>query len=134
MQTIKRLLKHAHDPFMALLTYCTTPLPWCNLSPTELLMGRHLRTLVPQTDSLLIPKWSFLREFKRLNQDFKDRQKRDFDCRHRAQELPPIPDDKDVLISTEGGSIPGRVVSRAPASTLYVVEPKRAKFFGIAAS
>ena len=42
VQTAKRLLKNAEDPYMALLTYRNTPLTWCNLSPTQLLMGRCL--------------------------------------------------------------------------------------------
>ena len=125
VQTIKRLLKRSKSPFMALLTYIATPLPWCNLSPAELRMGRRLRTLVPQTDKLLISKWSFLPDFKRLNAEFKDRQKRDFDWRHRVKELPPIPDDNEVWISTDGGSTPGRIVSQAPTSRSYVVETDR---------
>ena len=44
VQTVKRLLKRSKDPYMALLSYRATPLPWCNLSPTELLMGRRIRT------------------------------------------------------------------------------------------
>ena len=40
VQAVKRLLKQSDGPYMALLTYRTTPLPWCNFSPSELLMGR----------------------------------------------------------------------------------------------
>ena len=72
VQTVKRRLKHSESPFLALLTYRVTPLPWFNLSPAELLMGRRLRTIVPQTDNPLIQKWSFLLQFKRLNAEFKD--------------------------------------------------------------
>ena len=56
VQTVKRLLSKFEDPSLALLSYRATPLPWCNLSPAELLMGRRLRTTVPQTDEQLIPK------------------------------------------------------------------------------
>lgn len=55
------------------------PLPWCNLSPAELLMGRCLRTTVPVIDKWLIPKWPYIPEFKRLNTNYKDQQKADFD-------------------------------------------------------
>ena len=36
VQTTKRLLSRSGDPQLALLTYRATPLPWCNLSPTQL--------------------------------------------------------------------------------------------------
>ena len=122
VQTVKRLLKRSSDPFSALLSYRATPLPWCNLSPAELLMGRRLRTTVPQTDKALVPRWSFLPEFKRLNREFKEQQKRNFDRSHRVCELPPIPDDQDVWISTEGEPKPGTVVSSAATPRAYVVE------------
>ena len=115
VQTVKRLLRKSEDPpFLALLSDCATPLPWCNLSPAELLMGRRLRTTLPQTDDQLIPKWSFIPQFKRQNCEFKERQKTDFDRRHRARELPPILSDHDVWVSAEDGTIPGKVVSVAP--------------------
>ena len=36
VQTVKNLLKNATDPFLALLSYRATPLPWCGRSPSEL--------------------------------------------------------------------------------------------------
>ena len=49
VKTMKGLLKHTADPYMALLSYRSTPLPWCNYSPAELLMGRKVKTDIPQT-------------------------------------------------------------------------------------
>ena len=66
---MKNLLIKATDPFLALLA---TPLPWCGRSPLELLMGR------------------------KANQEYKQRQKRDFDERHRVRDLPDIPANTDV--------------------------------------
>ncbi len=48
VKTEKSLLEKSPDPYMALLSYRATPLPWCGLSPAELLMGRRLRTDIPQ--------------------------------------------------------------------------------------
>ena len=48
VKTVKGLLEPTTDPYLALLTYRATPFPWCGLSPTELLMGRRLKTDVPQ--------------------------------------------------------------------------------------
>ena len=40
VKTIKSLLQETSDTYLALLSYRATPLPWCRLSPAELLMGR----------------------------------------------------------------------------------------------
>ena len=60
VQSIKNLLKNAEDPHLAVLSYRATPHPWCKLSPTELSMGQHIRTLVPVTDKHLILTWSYI--------------------------------------------------------------------------
>ena len=82
VKTIKKMLKQSKDPYVALLNYRATPLPWCKRSPAELLMGRRLRTRIPRLPEQLQPTWSYLEEFRKLNQKFKARQKRDFDKRH----------------------------------------------------
>ncbi len=128
VQTVKQLLKkqlqdHSADPYMALLTYRTTPLTWCGLSPDELLMGRRLRTSLPQTDKLLIPEWSYLPEFKNADDQLKTQQKRDFDKRHRAHELPDLHVGTHVWVKTgEQDPIPGRVVGTAARPRSYVVD------------
>ena len=48
VRTVKGLLEHTSDPYKALLSYRATPLPWCGLSPAELLMGRKIRTDTPE--------------------------------------------------------------------------------------
>ena len=50
-KTIKTLLQQADDPHLALLNYRATPLPWCGLSPAELLFGQRPRTTIPQVTS-----------------------------------------------------------------------------------
>ena len=55
VKTIKSLIAETSDIYLALLSYRATPLPWCRLSPAELLMGRRPRTDVPQVSNLLIP-------------------------------------------------------------------------------
>jgi len=39
VQTLKQLMKKSDDIYQGLLNYRSTPLPWCNISPAELLMG-----------------------------------------------------------------------------------------------
>ena len=42
VKTVKKLLKSSKDPHLALFSYQTTPLPWCNQSPAQFLMGRNI--------------------------------------------------------------------------------------------
>ena len=87
VQTIKQLFKKTpNDPQMALLTYRATPLPWCGLSPAELLMGRRIRTPVPVANCLLVPEWSYLNKFRKQDLELKEREQRDYNARHKAQE------------------------------------------------
>ena len=66
------------------------------LSPAELLMGRRLRTDVPQTSQSLTPQWPYLSQFQKDDHTFKDKQKHDFDRHHRVRDLPELPDSTDV--------------------------------------
>ena len=65
VKTIKALLRHTNDPYLALLSYRSTPLPWCNFSPSELSMGRKVKTDIPQTANHFTPQWHFLPDFQR---------------------------------------------------------------------
>lgn len=119
VKTVKEMLRKSKDPYVALLSYRATPLPWCKLSPAELCMGRKVRTTVPQTNHHLIPKWPYLDKFREENRKFKQSQKRNFDKRHRVRNLSPIPDDTEVWVTSENQPIRGRVVEQANS---YVVE------------
>ena len=44
VQTLKNLLTRTDDICQGLHAYWTTPMPWCNLSPSKLLMGQRLRS------------------------------------------------------------------------------------------
>ena len=63
VKTIKILLREAPDIYLTHLlhlSYRATPLPWCQLNPSELLMDRRLCTDVPQVCNLLMPDWPHL--------------------------------------------------------------------------
>ena len=116
------MLRQSEDPYLALLNYRATPLPWCKRSPAELLMGRRIRTRVPQLPELLKPGWSYLEEFRKQNQKFKAKQKRNFDKRHRTRESDAIPSDSKVWITSEGDRAEGTVTSPANSPRSYLVE------------
>ena len=42
VRIVKKMLKQSTDPYLAILNYRATPLPWCKLSPAELLMGTEV--------------------------------------------------------------------------------------------
>ena len=56
MQTAKKLLKKAYedkkDPYFAILELRNTPIPGVGLSPTQLLMGRCTRSIIPIKSAL----------------------------------------------------------------------------------
>ena len=122
VQTVKKLLKESKDPHLALLTYRSTPFPWCNLSPAELLMGRRVRANIPVLNHQLKPEWKFLDKFRQNNQAFKDRQKRDYDRQHGVKTLPPISEDSSVWITSGDQPVAGRVVLPADTPRSYIVE------------
>ena len=47
------------------MTYRVTPLPWCKLSPAEILMEYKHRTNIPQTRKNLTPHWSHIKKYKK---------------------------------------------------------------------
>ena len=82
VKTIKFLIGETSDIYLALLSYRATPLPWCRLSPAELLMGRRLRADVPQVSNLLIPDWSHLQGFEAKDREYKQQQMEQYNSRH----------------------------------------------------
>ena len=113
VKTVKRLLKKADDPFLALLSYRATPLPWCGKSPAELLMGRKIRSTLPQITDSLVPQWPYLDEFRRANAMFKEKQKANYDHRHRVRDLPGFPENTDVWVTTDGHLTTRKTISTA---------------------
>ena len=84
IKTVKKLLQQSDNSCLALLTFRSTSLPWCNLSPAELLMGQRLRTRLSQISQHLKPTWSYLTQLWKKDKRFKETQRRNFDRHHRA--------------------------------------------------
>lgn len=122
VQTLKGILKRSTDPHLVVLSYRATPLPWCGLRPSELSVGRWIRTTVPQTKLQLTPKWPYLSDFKKANLLFKKKQKENFEDQHGVQEQLEIPDGAEVWITSDGQPAEGRLMKRAGTPWSYVVE------------
>ena len=86
VKTIKGLLKKEGDRYLALLSYRATPLQ-IGYSPSELLMGRKLRTTVPTTREQLTPKVPDSTLVRERDKQQKQRQERTFNMRHGARDL-----------------------------------------------
>jgi len=86
VRTVKTLLTKSDDPHMAMLAYRSTPLE-DGYSPAQLLMGRQLCTLVPTMTQLMKPKLPSCRHLRQKEAQIKQRQKRNFDSRHKATDL-----------------------------------------------
>ena len=87
--TVKSLLKKEKDPYLAILSYRATPLQngYC---PSELLMSRKLRTVVPITRERRKPRVPDTETLRAREEKLKADQKRNFDRHYGARELPQL--------------------------------------------
>ena len=99
------------------MSYMATPHPWCNLSPGELLMGRRMRTTIPQRSH-----WHHGHTLPYLSEKNKKTQKKNFDRWYSVIEQGSLPDDAVVWVTSETQPIQGWVVSHANNPRSYVVE------------
>ena len=118
VKTAKTLLRAAPDPYMALRT---TSFTWCGFSPAELLMGRRLRTDIPQATAMLMPDWSYLQEFRDSDKKMKEAQKRNYDSRHRVKDLPALPGNQPVWVDHQDSQVPGEIIQPESAPRSYMV-------------
>ena len=58
----------------------------------------------------------------KLNQTFKERQEYNFNKRHQVQDLPSLPDDKNVWVTSSGEPIQGRVIEQGDTPRSYLVD------------
>ena len=71
VQTAERLLK-TENPVKALLDYRSTPLQVTGYAPSQLLMGRMLRTTLPVKNETLSPCWPNMQEVKKTRRSSKE--------------------------------------------------------------
>ena len=122
VKTVKAMLEKSTDPHLALLSYRSTELSWCNLSPAQLLMGRRIRSTVPEISKNFLPEWTYLKRFREQERQYKEQQVKYHDKRHRARPLADIPDNQPVWVNTDSQQQPGRIVTTAEAPRSYLVD------------
>ena len=85
----KRILKQ-EDPFLALMAYRATPIPATGKTPSELIMGRLIRTTLPTLTKVLEPKLPNHTAIKGADIKAKRGYNESFDKRNGARELPKL--------------------------------------------
>ena len=124
----KGILKQT-DPFLALLTYRSTPIPALGASPAELACGRKFRTTLPVLPKTLIP--CPINPASVCARDIlnKQHQKHAYDAHHGVQPLRELQPGQQVVIKLDdekGWKLPGEVVHQhAPRS--YIIQTPRGR-------
>ncbi|XP_062504949.1 uncharacterized protein K02A2.6-like [Corticium candelabrum] len=86
VKTVKTLLQKAKDPYLALLSYRTTPLS-NGFSPSQLLMSRRLRSNLPMSVEQRKPEVPNMQLLRKREVDQKRKKKVTYDKRHKVQHL-----------------------------------------------
>ena len=116
VRTIKSLLRKNEDIYLALLTYRASPLH-NGYSPSELLMGRKLRTQLPILPDKLNP--TVPESIGDKEDHYRQKQELNFNKRHKTQELPSLqPGDKVWLRDQKRH---GHVVEKTQHPRSYLV-------------
>lgn len=115
----KRLLRQ-DDMFAALMEYRATPIEATGLSPAEMLMGRRIRTFLPNLPSALTPDWSERDDVRIRDAKYRERAKQHYDqhngCVVPLPELQPG-DHVRVKTDTEKAWVTKGVVKDVDADT-----------------
>ena len=73
VQMAKDLITKSEDPYLALLSYRSTPLH-NGYTPAELLMGRKRRSTLPLAPEKLTPKWPETEQLRKTKWEYKHKQ------------------------------------------------------------
>lgn len=113
VQTVKRLIKNATDPYLALLAYRATRLK-NGSSPAELLIGRKFRTTLLEYSRNNYPKWPDLERVRQVEEHYRPNQ--NFDKARRTRPLSQLNAEETVWVKGESGGITGTIVAKTPQS------------------
>lgn len=100
VKVAKRILKQP-DVFLALMAYRSTPVHATGTSPSELIMGRKIRTTVPICSDQLEPGWPDLGKVREKDRQSKHRMRVNFNRMHGARTLKPLYVGDRVRVKTD---------------------------------
>lgn len=107
----------------ALLVYRTTPLPHCRFSPSELPMGRKLKTTLPQLLSHLLPDAVDHWVFQEVDAQHTAKSAQQYNLQHRTRAPPPLqPGDTVTSFAGPLEQEKATVIARAPEPHSYIIQ------------
>ncbi|MCW4248453.1 MAG: transposase family protein [Candidatus Thiodiazotropha endolucinida] len=122
VQTCKRLLEKADDPYIAIMEYRATPIR-NGYSPSELLMGRKIKTIIPTAPGNLKPRLVNPTKIKQRENHVKSQTKLSYDTRKRARHFQPLENGDRVYVKnlqTDGSIVKSTIFPRS-----YIVDTPR---------
>ena len=99
VQTAKRILRQ-RDPWLALMIYRDTVISATGHSPTQLLIGQHVKTNLPTPSSALRSCQSSPEDIRENDNKAKLSYARHYDHRHGARSLPSLSPGDEVKVKT----------------------------------
>ena len=96
VQIAKRILRNP-DPSLVLMVYRATPVTVTGFSPSELMIGRKIRTTLPMISRQLTPKTVNFKAIEERDAVIKNRYTHDYNRRHGVRELSPLRPGDTVL-------------------------------------
>nr|XP_022899872.1 uncharacterized protein K02A2.6-like [Onthophagus taurus] len=122
VKIVKKVFRLNEDPHMALLIYRNSPLK-CGQSPAELLFGRKLRDCLPILESKLKPKSPNHNEVKQKFEIEKEKQRKQYNRRHRVKSNEPLKVGERVWITNMKRE--GVVKEKTMEPRSYMVETEK---------
>ena len=124
VKSIKAMLEKAKEPYLAFLAYRNTPLDGVNLSPAQFLMGRRLRSTVPQTTEMSKPE---SHDPQVVHTSLVDRQMKQYHDKS-AKDLGPLKEGETVRVQTEKKWKPARVIEKLVEPRSYRIETEDGEY------
>ena len=97
----KRILMQ-DDPHLALLSYRSTTISATGTSPSQLIMGRQVRTNLPVLRVNLVPKWPDFDSIRKRDASTKASYEKFYNRRYSTKPLPTLQQGKTVHIKLDG--------------------------------
>lgn len=117
VKIVKRILKKCKDPCLGLLEYHNTPITGMSYSPSQLLMNRSTRSIIPVYHATLEPSVPIDARNEIIKQ--KDRQKYYYD--RTSKKLPLIEAGETIRVQDKGRWNKARVECKAGTPESYII-------------